>query len=53
VGAIQVADHFSVVEVPELFADRIIEALRRAKLRGRKVEVRRDDERPAARASSR
>jgi ATP-dependent RNA helicase DeaD len=47
VGAIHVADHFSVVEVPELFADRIIEALRRTKLRGRKVEVRRDEERPA------
>jgi ATP-dependent RNA helicase DeaD len=47
VGAIHVADHFSVVEVPELFADRIIAALQRTKLRGRKVEVRREDEHPA------
>jgi ATP-dependent RNA helicase DeaD len=47
VGAIYVSDRYSVVEVPELFADRIIAALQRTKLRGRKVEVRRDEERPA------
>ncbi len=42
IGAIQIADAFSLVEVPEPHADRIITALRHATLRGRKVPVRRD-----------
>jgi ATP-dependent RNA helicase DeaD len=42
VGAIDVADSYSIVEIPEAFADRIIAALKRTKLRGRKVEVRRE-----------
>ncbi|WP_224249583.1 DEAD/DEAH box helicase [Hyalangium gracile] len=42
IGAIQIADAFSLVEVPEPAADRIITALRQATLRGRKVPVRRD-----------
>jgi ATP-dependent RNA helicase DeaD len=42
IGAIQIADAFSLVEVPEPDADRIITALRQATLRGRKVPVRRD-----------
>jgi ATP-dependent RNA helicase DeaD len=42
IGAIQIADAFSLVEVPEPFAERIIAALRQATLRGRKVAVRRD-----------
>jgi ATP-dependent RNA helicase DeaD len=42
IGAIQIADAFSLVEVPEPHADRIITALRHATLRGRKVSVRRD-----------
>jgi len=46
VGAIYVTDAFSIVEVPELFADRIISALQRTKLRGRKVDVRRDEGAP-------
>jgi ATP-dependent RNA helicase DeaD len=53
VGAIDVADHFAIVEVPELFADRIIAALQRTKLRGRKVEVRREQERPVHAARGR
>jgi ATP-dependent RNA helicase DeaD len=48
VGAIDVADSYSIVEVPEAFADRIIAALQRTKLRGRKVEVRRDTDDGAA-----
>jgi ATP-dependent RNA helicase DeaD len=44
VGGIDVADGYSIVEIPEAFADRIIAALQRAKLRGRKVEVRREAE---------
>ena len=47
VGAIEVADRFSIVEVPELFADRIIEALRRTKLRGKRAEIRRELDAPA------
>jgi ATP-dependent RNA helicase DeaD len=42
IGAIQIADAFSLVEVPEPFAERIITALRQATLRGKKVPVRRD-----------
>jgi ATP-dependent RNA helicase DeaD len=42
IGAIQIADAFSLVEVPEPEAERIITALRQATLRGKKVPVRRD-----------
>jgi ATP-dependent RNA helicase DeaD len=42
IGAIQIADAFSLVEVPEHEANRIVAALRQATLRGRKVTVRRD-----------
>jgi ATP-dependent RNA helicase DeaD len=42
IGAIQIADAFSLVEVPEPDAERIITALRHATLRGRKVPIRRD-----------
>jgi ATP-dependent RNA helicase DeaD len=42
VGAIQIADGFSIVEVSEDAADRVVEALRGATIRGRKVPVRRD-----------
>ncbi|MGE0445631.1 MAG: DEAD/DEAH box helicase [Vicinamibacterales bacterium] len=41
-GAIQIADGFSLIEVPELLADQIINAMRGALLRGKKVPVRRD-----------
>ncbi|XXY08211.1 DEAD/DEAH box helicase [Sorangium sp. So ce185] len=42
IGAIQIADGFSVVEVPAGAADSVIEALRATRLKGRKVQVRRD-----------
>ena len=42
IGAIEINDAFSLVEVPESIADEVIEALRATKLRGRKVNVRRE-----------
>jgi len=42
IGAIRITDNFSVVEVPEDLADRIIEAVKAGNLRGKKVTVRRD-----------
>jgi ATP-dependent RNA helicase DeaD len=42
IGAIEIADDFSLVEVPAETADEVIEALRRTKIRGRRVVVRRD-----------
>ncbi|MCW5636133.1 MAG: DbpA RNA binding domain-containing protein, partial [Rubrivivax sp.] len=43
IGDIEIADAFSLVELPEADADRVVAALRGATLRGRKVTVRRDD----------
>jgi ATP-dependent RNA helicase DeaD len=42
VGAIEIADRFSLVEVPEAAAEKVIRALRGATIRGKKVAVRRD-----------
>jgi len=42
VGAIEIADRFSVVEVPEERATHVIEALRATQIRGKRVTVRRD-----------
>ena len=42
IGAIQVADRYSIVEVPEELADQVIRAIGKTKLRGKKVRVRRD-----------
>ncbi len=42
IGAIQVADGFSLVEVPEAAADQVIRALRAATVKGQKVIVRRE-----------
>jgi len=42
IGAIQIADRHSIVEVPEAAADDVIEALRSTTLKGRRVPVRRD-----------
>jgi ATP-dependent RNA helicase DeaD len=39
IGAIKVHDDYSLVEVPEELSERIIEALRRTKIRGHKVTV--------------
>jgi ATP-dependent RNA helicase DeaD len=42
IGAIEINDGFSLVEVPETLADAVIDALRATKLRGSKVTVRRE-----------
>jgi ATP-dependent RNA helicase DeaD len=42
IGAIEISDAFSLIEVPEALADEVIAALRRTKLRGMKVTVRRE-----------
>jgi len=41
-GAIEIADRFSLVEVPETIADQVVAAMRKATLRGQKVTIRRD-----------
>jgi ATP-dependent RNA helicase DeaD len=40
IGAIQIEDRFSVVDVPEAMAQRIVEVLGRARIKGRKASVR-------------
>jgi len=42
IGAIQVAENFSLVEVPEAAVEQVISALRAATVKGRKVTVRRE-----------
>jgi ATP-dependent RNA helicase DeaD len=42
IGAIQITDRFSLVEVPEAAADMVISALQRSTIRGRKPAVRRE-----------
>jgi ATP-dependent RNA helicase DeaD len=42
IGAIEIADRFSLVEVPEAMAERIIDALRSTTIKGKRVMVRRD-----------
>jgi len=42
IGAIDIADLFSLVEVPEDSANEIISALKGATIRGQRVTVRRD-----------
>jgi ATP-dependent RNA helicase DeaD len=44
IGAIQITDRFSLVEVPAEIADSIIEALRATTIKGKRVPVRRDRE---------
>jgi ATP-dependent RNA helicase DeaD len=44
IGAIEIADKFSLIEVPANLADGVIAAMRKATLRGQKVQVRRDRE---------
>jgi ATP-dependent RNA helicase DeaD len=43
IGAIQVSDRFSIVEVPEDVADQVIGFLGKATIRGKKVRVKRDE----------
>ena len=42
IGAIEIADRFSLVQVPEEIAEEIIAALRSTTIKGKKVPVRRD-----------
>jgi ATP-dependent RNA helicase DeaD len=42
IGAIQITDRFSLVEVPDEVADQVIKKLGRATIRGKKVQVKRD-----------
>jgi len=42
IGAIRVDAKHSLVDVPEALADRVIRALQATKLRGKKVDVKRD-----------
>jgi ATP-dependent RNA helicase DeaD len=43
IGAIEIADRFSLVEVPEELADSIITALAKSRIKGKKVPVRREN----------
>ncbi len=47
-GAIEIADRFSLVEVPESIADQVVAAMRKATLRGQKVTIRRDKDATAS-----
>jgi ATP-dependent RNA helicase DeaD len=42
IGAIEIADRFSLVEVPESAADDVVAALRKTSIKGRKATVRRE-----------
>jgi ATP-dependent RNA helicase DeaD len=42
IGAVRITDRYSLVEVPEEIADDIIAALQATKIKGKRVEVRRD-----------
>ncbi len=42
IGSIQITDRFSLVEVPESAADKVIAALRRSTIKGKKPTVRRE-----------
>jgi ATP-dependent RNA helicase DeaD len=53
VGAIEIADRFSLVEVPDSAADDVIAALRRTTIKGQKVTVRRERFTPGRRATTR
>jgi ATP-dependent RNA helicase DeaD len=44
-GAIEIQDRFSLIEVPDGLADAVIAAMRKTSLRGQKVTVRRERER--------
>ena len=44
IGAIEIADRFALVEVPESAADDVVTALRASTIKGKKVTVRRAHE---------
>jgi ATP-dependent RNA helicase DeaD len=47
IGAIEIADRFSLVEIPENAADEVITAMRRSTIKGKKPTVRRERDTPA------
>ncbi len=47
IGAIEIAERFSLVEVPETAADDVVAALRQVSIKGRKATVRRERHRDA------
>jgi ATP-dependent RNA helicase DeaD len=55
IGAIEIADRFSLVEVPEAAADDVVAALQQASIKGRRANVRREryEGRPSARSGAR
>jgi ATP-dependent RNA helicase DeaD len=48
IGAIQITERFSLVEVPDDIADGIIDTLRGSTIKGKRVPVRRDREQGGA-----
>ncbi|MFI2666314.1 DEAD/DEAH box helicase [Micromonospora carbonacea] len=46
IGSIEIADRFSLVEVPSAVVDEVIAGLRNSTIKGRKTTVRRDRDRP-------
>jgi ATP-dependent RNA helicase DeaD len=42
IGAIEIADQFSLVEIPESLADQVISALANSRIKGRSFSIRRD-----------
>jgi ATP-dependent RNA helicase DeaD len=52
IGAIEIADRFSLVEIPERAADEVIIAMRRSTIKGKKPTVRRERDTPAKPARS-
>jgi ATP-dependent RNA helicase DeaD len=51
IGAIEITDRFSLVEVPQSAADEVITSLRHSTIKGRKATVRRERDRPTDRSS--
>jgi ATP-dependent RNA helicase DeaD len=52
IGAIEIADRFTLVEVPAAAADEVIAALRGTTIKGKKVAVRREGQKPRTRETS-
>jgi ATP-dependent RNA helicase DeaD len=53
IGAIEIADRFALVEVPDSAADEVIAALRGATIKGKKPTIRRERQEPQARTRRR
>jgi ATP-dependent RNA helicase DeaD len=51
IGAIEITDRFSLVEVPQSAADEVITSLRHSTIKGRKATVRRERDTPTNRSS--